>query len=196
MIEHHQIFPTLLTQFDLEGKEILDMMANKVRDWSNKDGFKKGTLTNRNQTHKEPEFEPLVKAILFVAKDVCKQMAFESDDVIITQMWPSIQVPGGSHHEHSHGNQTFSGVFYLSQGSDIILHEPRPQVEIFRPRVKEINLLNMLTCNIPSQPGTGIIFPAWVRHSVPRTESERISIAFNLLVKGKYGHEDLNDLEI
>ena len=32
-----------------------------------------------------------------------------------------------------------------------------------------------------------MVFPAWLQHWVPETRDERISIAWNILVRGEYG---------
>ena len=38
-----------------------------------------------------------------------------------------------------------------------------------------------------SQKGIGLIFPSWLQHWVPETLDERISIAWNVLVRGEHG---------
>ena len=34
---------------------------------------------------------------------------------------------------------------------------------------------------------SGVVFPSWLQHWVPETKDERISIAWNAIVRGKYG---------
>ena len=34
---------------------------------------------------------------------------------------------------------------------------------------------------------TGLIFPSWLQHWVPTSNGERISISWNILIKGHYG---------
>ena len=41
-----------------------------------------------------------------------------------------------------------------------------------------------------SKIGTGVIFPSWLMHWVPATEDERISVAWNIIVRGEYGEPD------
>jgi ectoine hydroxylase-related dioxygenase (phytanoyl-CoA dioxygenase family) len=52
------------------------------------------------------------------------------------------------------------------------------------PPVAEGNRFNGNTITMDVDAGRVIIFPAWLRHSVPanRSNAERISIAFNLMV--------------
>ena len=38
-----------------------------------------------------------------------------------------------------------------------------------------------------SQEGYGLIFPSWLQHWVPQTNDERISIAWNIIIRGEYG---------
>jgi ectoine hydroxylase-related dioxygenase (phytanoyl-CoA dioxygenase family) len=53
------------------------------------------------------------------------------------------------------------------------------------PPVSEGNRFNGNTITKDVQAGQLILFPAWLRHSVPvnRSNAERISIAFNLMLK-------------
>ena len=48
-----------------------------------------------------------------------------------------------------------------------------------------------------SQIGYGVIFPSWLQHWVPQTKEERISIAWNIIVRGDYGEAgDLQNAHI
>ena len=38
-----------------------------------------------------------------------------------------------------------------------------------------------------SEPGLGAVFPSWLVHWVTETKDERISIAWNIIVRGEYG---------
>ena len=35
--------------------------------------------------------------------------------------------------------------------------------------------------------GTGYIFPSWLEHWVPPTKNKRISISWNIILRGDYG---------
>ena len=37
--------------------------------------------------------------------------------------------------------------------------------------------------------GTGLIFPSWLQHWVPTTEDKRISVSWNILLRGNYGEQ-------
>ena len=38
--------------------------------------------------------------------------------------------------------------------------------------------------------GQGIIFPSWLMHWVPTTQSDRTSISWNVILRGDYGSRD------
>ena len=39
--------------------------------------------------------------------------------------------------------------------------------------------------------GCGLIFPSWLMHWVPPTQEERISVSWNIILRGDYGsHEE------
>ena len=35
--------------------------------------------------------------------------------------------------------------------------------------------------------GMGLIFPSWLQHWVPQNKDNRISISWNIIVRGQYG---------
>ena len=191
-MKFNSLFPTLVTQFDHEFlfPDEMPNMINTIRQWSDEDNII-GTIAHKNHIDKHPHFRSLTKTIITVTSAICNRMGYESGDVIVKEMWASILKPDShnTHAPHTHGNGVFSGVFYLKGGSDIILQDPRPQVAVLRPRVQVINEYNIPNHHIPSTPGTGIIFPGWLSHYVPRTDEERISVAFNIILKGNYGQE-------
>ena len=82
-----------------------------------------------------------------------------------------------------------SGVYYLYGGvntSPIQFFDPRPQATVLRPRNKA-NWNNSSMIQFDAVNGTGLIFPSWLQHWVPSTQHERISVSWNVLVRGHYG---------
>ena len=87
---------------------------------------------------------------------------------------------------HAHPNNFLSGVYYVQVqgGADTInFHDPRAQTTIIRPTVTELTAYNTDQVVISVSPGTLIVFPAWLPHSVDANQSElmRISISFNVM---------------
>ena len=80
----------------------------------------------------------------------------------------------------------WSGVYYVqtSPGADTIaFHDPRPQAGVVRPPVTELTRQNTDQVVVTVTNGTLLMFPSYLAHSVPPSESDqpRISVSFNLM---------------
>jgi len=108
-------------------------------------------------------------------------------------MWANVLKPGESHPPHTHSNNFFSGVYYAQSdgGTSIIFADPRQQSQVLLPSKKHsFDNANLLT--FPSIAGTMYIFPSWLTHWVPvnNTEHNRISVAWNVILRGEMGSKD------
>ena len=97
-----------------------------------------------------------------------------------------VNAPGTAHGMHAHPNNFLSGVYYVQvlDGADTInFHDARAQTAIIQPTVTEFTAYNTDQVVISVSPGTLIVFPAWLPHSVDANQSElmRISISFNVM---------------
>lgn len=108
----------------------------------------------------------------------------------ITQSWLNYTEKNGFHHEHEHPNSIISGVFYFSaeKNKDLISFRTSnfKQIQIF---YKEANDYNTVQTDLKVETGDLILFPSYVPHFVPPTESSktRISLAFNSFYYGELG---------
>ena len=94
--------------------------------------------------------------------------------------------PEAAHAVHHHPNNFLSGSYYVSapEGADTIaFHDPRPQTRIIRPPVRELTNENTDQVVVRVRPGTLLLFPSWLEHSVPpnRSDKLRISLSFNVM---------------
>ena len=62
----------------------------------------------------------------------------------------------------------------------------RPQASVLQPR-KKSNRYNSSMLQFNSVEGTGYIFPSWLSHYVPPTTTNRISLSWNIILRGEYG---------
>ena len=108
-------------------------------------------------------------------------------------MWSNILKPGEMHKPHTHSNNLLSGVFYVQsdEGANIQMYDPRPQADVLRPQPKKNTKENSSIWFFPSITNRMILFPSWLQHLVPinQSKNDRISIAFNFMLKGKIGSE-------
>jgi uncharacterized protein (TIGR02466 family) len=107
-------------------------------------------------------------------------------NVRITGCWANVNAPGAPHRIHTHPNNFLSGVYYVrvQDGADTInFHDARAQTAIIRPPVTELTAYNTDQVVVTVEPGTLLVFPAWLPHSVDanRSEMTRITISFNVM---------------
>ena len=112
----------------------------------------------------------------------------------ITQSWLNITNTGGWHHEHSHPNSLLSVVFYISTVKDYRIHFHDEAIhnrflQQFPTEDYQSFNSSMFWFGVNNQ--ELVMFPSYLRHSVPRNETKqtRVSISFNTWVKGTLGSE-------
>ena len=195
-VERHEFFPTCLYRFkhDFEDNE-LNSLIKHIEDNSlseqNGQIIKRTGSQTQNELHKVDTFTNLTKTIIDVTKSILDEQGYIGE-VEITNMWGNILRPQSqrAHAPHTHSNNFLSGVFYLKTSNDtspIQFFDPRPQSDVLKPRKKKYNRLNSNIAQFESETGWGVVFPSWLQHWVPETKDERISIAWNIIVRGEYG---------
>ena len=195
-IERHDFFPSCLYRFKHDFKDNeLNSLTKHIED--NSLSEQNGQIVKRtgsqiqNELHKLDIFANLTKTITDVTESILKEQEYMGE-VEITNMWGNILRPQSqrAHAPHSHSNNFLSGVFYLKTSSDtspIQFFDPRPQSSVLKPRKSGFNTLNSDMAQFDSETGWGVVFPSWLVHWVPETKDERISIAWNVIVRGEYG---------
>ena len=195
-VERHDFFPTCLYRFkhDFEENELDSMISHiDLNSLSEHNGqtVKRTGSQNQDDLQRIPTFSNLTRTITDVNKHILDEQGYMGE-IEITNMWGNILRPQSqrAHAPHTHSNNFLSGVFYLKTSSDtspIQFFDPRPQANVLKPRKKEYNTLNSDMAQFNSETGYGVVFPSWLQHWVPETKDERVSIAWNIIVRGKYG---------
>jgi uncharacterized protein (TIGR02466 family) len=116
----------------------------------------------------------------------------EKLDFYITQSWINITLPGGNLINHSHRNSIISGIFCVSavKNDKIFFCDPywkfKNSVEI---EPEESSLWNSRLLSIDVIDNKLLLFPSWLEHEVlqNKTNTSRISLAFNVFAKGIFG---------
>jgi len=184
-VKHWDLFPTKVFETKFVAK-------NDLINYIYSDQFKnhEASFTHQsvnNNLQKVNEFKPFVKKVHTLTKEMCKIYQYEYKKIDITSMWVNISQQGQVHPPHTHSNNVFSGVYYLESGAPIQFFDPRPQANILQPNLEYTTFDNSSMMQFNSQKGIGLIFPSWLQHWVPETKDERVSIAWNVIVRGKYG---------
>ena len=184
---NYKAFPTIISEFKYdmidEEHDIVIKELNNVEKKSDE------LIIQTNDTLGEliPEFS---KQVFNISKGLFKEVyKYKYDKIQITGMWANKLVKGDIHPPHTHSNNILSGVYYLEsdETAGIQFFDPRPQAHSLFPNIEESVFENSGMLQFNSTKGHGIIFPAWLQHWVPKTNNDRISISWNILLRGDYG---------
>lgn len=169
---HEEINKALLENFEL-------MMKKDNRD------PKKKWNSERSLQNRDFMF-PLNKEVGRIGTEVLKTYGARHNGFAITGAWANINPSKQKHHPHSHPNNFLACAYYVKvpEGSNTISFlDPRPQVGLIRPPLKEQTVYNSEKVDLIVEEGDACFFPCWLRHSVNENKSgeDRVSIAFNLM---------------
>ena len=180
-VTQHKIFPTIVSEFKYDiGSEEHSIVLKELRSSETK-----MILQTKDNLHtKLPLFK---KKVFETTEKVCREFKFLYNTLEITGMWANKLKKGDSHPPHTHSNNVFSGVYFLEQGSPIQFFDPRPQASVLHPNLESTTFDNSSMMQFNSQKGIGLIFPSWLQHWVPTTNKDRISISWNIILRGDYG---------
>ena len=180
-VTQHKIFPTIVSEFKYDiGSEEHSIVLKELRSSETK-----MILQTKDNLHtKLPLFK---KKVFETTEKVCREFKFLYNTLEITGMWANKLKKGDSHPPHTHSNNVFSGVYFLEQGSPIQFFDPRPQASVLHPNLEYTTFDNSSMMQFNSQKGIGLIFPSWLQHWVPTTQKDRISISWNIILRGDYG---------
>jgi uncharacterized protein (TIGR02466 family) len=189
--EVQELFPTPLWIVDLKAAEATALNAHlkaeidkiitprpKVPAGSN--------WQTPQDLHTRPPFKDFVGLVEMAARGVARFLQVDQHPMVITGCWGNINPPGAYHPTHHHPNNYLSGVYYVAVppvGSRILFQDPR--TAMIMPRPRQFTRLTANAADAESKPGRLLIFPAWLKHSVPANDgqTERISISFNLMFR-------------
>jgi uncharacterized protein (TIGR02466 family) len=189
------IFPTPVYKTTLEKnlskKELLFVDKNKLNTHKNE-----GNITsNNNYILNEKEFKSLKKDITIKVQDYFDKIICPAGNITpyITQSWLNYTEENQFHHRHTHPNSLVSGVFYINSNDEF------DKIKFFKDNLhstikfetKTWNLWNSETWWFPVKTGDLILFPSSLTHMVETKEGDntRVSLAFNVFVKGKLGDD-------
>ena len=184
-VKQHKVFPTIINeiQFDMDEQEhnlVIDELNNMEK-------FQEDNLIVQTTDDLSKHIPKFTKSIYKITEKICEKYEYLYDRLEFTGMWANKLKAGDIHPPHTHSNNIFSGVYYLEGGSQIQFFDPRPQASVLHPNLKYTNFDNSGIIGFDAEKGTGLIFPSWLQHWVTKTNKTRISISWNILLRGDYG---------
>ena len=184
-VKQHKVFPTIINeiQFDMDKQEH-DLVIDELNDMEK---FQEDNLIVQTTDDLSKHIPKFTKSIYKITEKICEKYEYLYDRLEFTGMWANKLKAGDIHPPHTHSNNIFSGVYYLEGGSQIQFFDPRPQASVLHPNLKYTNFDNSGMIGFDAEKGTGLIFPSWLQHWVTKTNKTRISISWNILLRGDYG---------
>ncbi len=190
-VKEWDLFPTKIFESKyIVTKEIKDYIDNNEMHTHTSNLVKQ---SENNNLQNMDVFSPFVKQVYSVTKKMCKTYEYEYRKIEITSMWINISEPSQAHPPHTHSNNIFSGVWYPCDNTDtsnIQFFDPRPQAGLLLPKRKTMDTNNSSIIWFPANKDSMFMFPSWLMHWVPPTSNRRISISFNVILRGEYGEEN------
>ena len=184
-VKQHKVFPTIINeiQFDMDEQEH-NLVIDELNDMEK---FQEDNLIVQTTDDLSKHIPKFSKSIYKITEKICEKYEYLYDRLEFTGMWANKLKAGDIHPPHTHSNNIFSGVYYLEGGSQIQFFDPRPQASVLHPNLKYTNFDNSGMIGFDAEKGTGLIFPSWLQHWVTKTIKTRISISWNILLRGDYG---------
>jgi uncharacterized protein (TIGR02466 family) len=190
-----EIFPLFPTPIyfsklnrELTHEELLIINKTKLDVYKNEGN----TTSNENYILNNKSFKNLKEELDLKVQDYFNKIICPAGSITpyITQSWINFTEKNQYHHKHSHNNSFISGVFYINcdEKFDKIYFNKR-DYERISPKVKEYNVFNSSSWWFSVKTGNIILFPSSLEHKVEtkETDNTRISLAFNVFIKGKIG---------
>ena len=186
------LFPTVILKENLDSFTLSKLESYKkyINSLPLIEGDTKGVCTVEQRLLDNSLFSSLNNQILKYSKIYLNELGNEFEDVQIASSWATKLNKGISSVTHNHVNSYLSGVYYLTEGSNIEFLNPLEQLWNFHA-IKKPNPNNprsFQSFSITPTINTLILFPSFLLHHVhPPKDSKRISIAFNIIPKGEFG---------
>ena len=194
------IFPTPIYISKLNRELIIKELSfiDKTKlDTYNNEG---NTTSNNNYILNHKALKDLKDELDLIVKDYFDKVISPSNNILpyITQSWLNYTETNQYHHKHQHPNSLVSGVFYINSDENF------DKIKFFddkysniKPEVKDWNIWNSQTWWFSVKTGDVILFPSSLTHMVETKQGDntRISLAFNVFIKGTVGvNKELTEL--
>jgi uncharacterized protein (TIGR02466 family) len=191
--EVYSIFPTPLyysnLNRDFNSTELKFVDKSKKNTHENEGNL----ISDNNYILNEKPFAELKYQIELRIHDYFNKIICTSNNLkpYITQSWISYTEEGRYHHKHSHSNSLVSGVMYITcneKTDSIVFFKDNPYSSV-KPETKTYNLWNSDSWKVSVKTGDILMFPSSLTHMVDikKGKDTRISLAFNVFVKGTLG---------
>lgn len=192
-IYNHALFPSIM----IEGEcPHFDLIKDSLINWI--ENYKRNTesviCTNMGGWQSPSDFwtqESFLKYFNYIFSCISTCLKIYNREFKISNMWININHPGSYNVEHDHPESILSGVLWVKVSDNcggLKFNSPKSFSEhslietLDKDIQRQINYFSTFEFKNPRE-GVMVLFPSHIRHSVDfnRSNSDRISIAFNLI---------------
>ena len=194
------IFPTPIyiskLNRDLTSKE-LSFIDNTKYDCNKNEG---NITSNDNYILNQKIFKDLKTDLYLRVQDYFDKVISTANNITpyITQSWLNYTETNQFHHKHTHPNSLVSGVFYINCDDKFDkIKFFKEDYKTIKPEIKDWNIWNSESWWFSVKTGDIILFPSSLTHMVETKQGDntRISLAFNVFIKGTFGsNKNLTEL--
>ena len=195
----YELFPTVVMSFNL-GRGLSqkedDVIQRELKDM----GRNAGNWTSRaDQILSDPDLEELNKELMKLAHIYFDKVFHTKNtpELYYVQSWLNATSKDEFHHAHCHANSFLSGCYYYDVEEDdrIRFHNLAEQNKMLYFVPKEEIPYNARSWWVPLKKNDVVIWRSELHHDVPMIERERnsprVSLAFNIFVRGDVGGDEL-----
>jgi len=186
--EQRQLFPTLLTSFDVDFAHVATLKAEIFERERTTPTTPRGERTSWQSDDRLLQWSSVGRAFGQMILEAVDK-AFPAAEVreVMLAAWANVIRKGDQFNPHSHPDAAWSGVYYLDaaeaggeQGGWLYLRDPRAGAGATVTSVNRFDCAS--TFEIQPRTGLLLLFPGWLLHWVTayRGENPRISVAFNV----------------
>lgn len=171
MLDHHQLFPTsIFTKENFLDIELYKSLHDGVE-------IDKAHINNKDLNSK----------IIEVINELLESQDIKDYTPEITEIWGNVSLKGQDHPVHTHPNNVFSGIIYLTPGVGTNFVDANPAKGMIL--LNNNNSIFNNSATLAAIPNMIVIFPSWLPHYVPVNQevSVRKTISFNIILRGEYG---------
>lgn len=140
------------------------------------------TSDGQHEIYRDKEFANLNQWVTQRIHAYCTETGIDTADLQNSGSWFNVYGRGDYQEKHVHPNSIISAIYILTASPDSAkIHFTTPLNDMFyvKRTSQQQQLVQQISCE--SVPGTLIVFPSYLPHSVERhdTDSVRISLSYN-----------------
>jgi uncharacterized protein (TIGR02466 family) len=188
--EIHPLFSCPVMQRPTDVAEFTDVLEY-CKDLKYIENVGKNFTSEDTDILSNPVFIDIKKIIEDSIDEYTKDLMGWQHEFYITQSWLNVNPPGTTHHEHYHFNSIVSGTFYLKVGQPDFITFLSGSKLALDLTVDNPNIWNSHRYDVELKDNMTVLFPSSTLHRVGENRSNynRVSIAFNVFVKGQLGNK-------